>query len=209
MTTGARSIRAPRGTSLTCLGLASGGRAADADEQSRSRGRRAARGSGRLRRHRQGGALVAGLRRHRRIAAGARQRRDAARAVGQAGRRVPHLDPRAARAHRQCQPRAEMGRLGHVPRSRGSRADDVRADDGRQLDLHRLAGHPAGHLRDAGRTGAAALRRHPRRPRHRHRRTGRHGRRPAARGDDERRRRARRRGGSHPHRTPAEQPLPR
>ena len=49
-----------------------------------------------------------------------------------------------------------MGDLGHVPRSRGSRPDDVRADDGRQLDLHRHAGHPAGHLRDARRSSPGA-----------------------------------------------------
>ena len=44
-----------------------------------------------------------------------------------------------------------------VPRSRRPRPDDVRADDGGQLDLHRHAGHPAGHLRDAGRASAAGI----------------------------------------------------
>ena len=34
------------------------------------------------------------------------------------------------------------------------RADHVRPDDRRQLDLHRHPGHPAGHLRDAWLTGA-------------------------------------------------------
>ena len=83
-----------------------------------------------------------------------------------------------------------------LPRSRGPRPDDVRPDDGRQLDLHRHAGHPAGHLRDARRARAPALRRHARRPPGRHRRSRRHGRRPAARRHDERRDRARRRGRS-------------
>ncbi len=45
--------------------LAAGGGAADADEQPRPRGRRAARGPGRLRRHRPRGALVGRLRRDR------------------------------------------------------------------------------------------------------------------------------------------------
>ena len=43
--------------------------------------------------------------------------------------------------------------------------DDVRPDDGRLLDLHRHAGHPAGHLRDVRRAGSPALRRHSRGPR--------------------------------------------
>ena len=43
------------------------------------------------------------------------------------------------------------------PRPRGPRPDDVRADDGRQLDLHRHAGHPAGHLRDARGAWRAAI----------------------------------------------------
>ena len=47
-------------------GLAAGSRAADADEQSRSRRRRASRRSGRLRRHGQGGAQLGGVRRDRR-----------------------------------------------------------------------------------------------------------------------------------------------
>ena len=117
--------------------------------------------------------------------------------------------PRAARADRQRQPGAALGDLGHVPRSRGQGPDDVRPDDGRQLDLHRHAGHPAGHLRDARRGGAPPLRRQPRRPGHAHRRPRRHGRRPAARGDDERRRGAGRRGGPVTRRAPAAGPLPR
>ena len=52
----------------------------------------------RLRRHRARGALVGGLPRDRRDAAPARGRRDAARAVRQAGRRLPHARAGAARA---------------------------------------------------------------------------------------------------------------
>ena len=142
-------------------------------------------------------------------AARARRRRDAAGAVGQAGRRLPHPRRRAARADRQRQPGAGVGDLGDVPRSRGSRPDDVRPDDRRQLDLHRHAGHPAGHLRDAGGAGGAPLRRHAGRPAHRHGRSRRHGRRPAAGGDDERRRGAGRRGRSGADRPPPGHALPR
>ena len=48
----------------------------------------------------------------------ARRRRDAAGAVGQAGRRVPHACGRAARADRQLQPRAALGELGAFQRAR-------------------------------------------------------------------------------------------
>ena len=41
-----------------------------------------------------------------------------------------------------------------------SRPDDVRPDDGRQLDLHRHAGDFAGNLRDFRRRGEAPFRRH-------------------------------------------------
>ncbi len=61
---------------------------------------------------------------------------------------------RAARAHRQRQPGARLGELGRVPPPRRPGPDDVRADDGRQLDLHRHAGHPAGHLPDVRRRRA-------------------------------------------------------
>ncbi len=47
----------------------------------------------------------------------ARGRRDAARAVGQAGRRVPHPRGRAARADRQLEPRAGTGRPGTISTS--------------------------------------------------------------------------------------------
>ena len=120
--------------------------------------------------------------------------RDAARAVRQAGRRVPHARVGAARAHRQLEPRRRLGDLARVPPARGARPHHVRPDDRRILDLHRHAGHPAGHVRDLrARVAAQAVRRHPRRHAHPHRRRRRHGRRAAARRHDERGRRADRR----------------
>ena len=55
------------------------------------------------------------------------------------------------------------------------------------LDLHRHAGHPAGDLRDVRRGGGEAVRRHAGRHDHADRGPGRDGRRAAAGGDDERR----------------------
>ena len=75
--------------------VADRGAAAHADEQPRPRQRRAPRGPRRLRRHRQGGAQLGGVRRDRALAARPRGRRDAARAVGQAGRH--HADARSGR----------------------------------------------------------------------------------------------------------------
>jgi hypothetical protein len=69
-----------------------------------------------------------------------------------------------------------------------TRADDVRADDRRLLDLHRQPGDPAGHLRDVCGCGSQALRRLARRPAGGHRRARRHGRRAAACDHNERRR---------------------
>ena len=123
----------------------------------------------------------------------ARGRRDAARAVRQAGRRVPHPRGCAARADRQLEPRAGLRDLGPFPRARSQGAHDVRPDDGRLVDLHRLAGHRPGHLRDLRRGRAAALRRRPRRPLDPDRRPRRHGRGAAARRDDGGRLDARRR----------------
>ncbi len=69
-------------------------------------------------------------------------------------------DPRvgAARAHRQRQPGRRLGQLGRVSPPRRPGADHVRPDDGRLLDLHRHAGHPAGHLPDLRRRRREALR---------------------------------------------------
>ena len=161
--------------------LADRGAAAHAHEQPRPRGRRAARRPGRLRRHRQGGAVVGRVRRDRADADHAGRRRDAAGPVGQAGRRADDARVGAARADRQLEPRRRLGDLAGVPPARAARADDVRADDGRLVDLHRHAGDPAGHLRDAGRGRREAVRRDARRHADRDRRLRRHGRRAAAR----------------------------
>ena len=87
---------------------------------------------------------------------------DAAGAVGQAGRRLPHACRCPARAG---SPNSNIvphwATLGAFRRSRPQGPDDVRADDGGLLDLHRQPGHRAGHLRrrswrSAGATTAAA-----------------------------------------------------
>ena len=111
--------------------------------------------------------------------------------------------------HRQLEPRRRLGELGRVPPPRGARADDVRPDDRRVVDLHRHPGHPAGHLRDLRRGRRQALRRHARRHDHADRRARRHGRRAAARRHDERRRRDLRRGRPLAHRAPHRARLPR
>jgi hypothetical protein len=51
-----------------------------------------------------------------------------------------------ARADRQFQPRAQLGELGAFQRTRPQGAGHVRPDDGGLVDLHRHAGHRAGHL---------------------------------------------------------------
>ena len=91
----------------------------------------------------------------------------------------------AARPHRELAARPALGDLGRVPPARGRGSDDVRPDDGRQLDLHRYAGDPPGDVPDVRSGGRAALRlggsQRPDDPDGRSRRDGR---RAAARGDD-------------------------
>ena len=189
-------IRAARGTAADRPVVADRGAAADADEQPRPRERREPRGARRLRRLRQGRARLAVVRRPGADPGDARRRRDDARAERPPRRGLPHPRVGAAGAHRQLQPGRRLGQLGGVPPPRAPRADDVRPDDGRLLDLHRHPGHPPGHLRDVRRRGREArdggghrrgrlAGRHD----HPHRRARRDGRRPAARGHDERRRR--------------------
>ena len=180
-------------------GLAAGGRAAHADEQPGSGGRRGSGSAHRLRRRRQGGAQLGVLRHHRAHPAPPQGRRDAARAERQARRRV--RDPRdgAARAHRQRQPGRRLGQLGRVPPAGRARAHHVRADDRRLVDLHRHAGHPAGHVPDVRRRRAEALRQRPGRQAGADGRPRRHGRRAAAGRHHGRRRRALRGGRPAPH----------
>ena len=162
-------------------------------EQPRSRGGRAARGPDRLRRQRQGGAQLGLL---RRIVETLRRLENDETLLVQSGKpvgvfRTHDEAPRVLIAN--AQPGAALGHLGRVPPPRGAGPDDVRPDDGRLVDLHRHAGHPAGHLRDLRRVRPPALRRHAGGPAGRDRRARRHGRRAAAGGDDERRRVPRRR----------------
>ena len=92
----------------------------------------------------------------RALPARAGRRRDAPRPEREAGRRLPDAPGRPARADRERPARAALGDVGRVPAPRGRWADDVRADDGRQLDLHRHAGDPPGHVPDVrGRRGDA------------------------------------------------------
>ena len=180
--------------------MAPGGRPAHADEQPRPRGRRAARRSGRLRRHGARGPELGSLRRHRGVTARARSRRDARRAVGQAGGGLPHASLGAPRRHRQRAARARLGDLGELPRPGAPGSHDVRPDDGRLVDLHRHPGHPAGHLRDVGLARAAPLRQRPADATRGHGWPGWHGRSAAAGRHDERRRGPGRRGRWHAHR---------
>ena len=138
-----------------------------------------------------------------------RGRRDAARAVGQAGRRDAHPRVGAARADRQLQPGRRLGELGGVPPARGAGPDDVRPDDGRVVDLHRHPGHPAGHVRDLRGGRRQEVRRHAGRHDHADRRPRRHGRRPAARRHHERRRRDLHRRRPVADHAPHRAPLPR
>ena len=156
----------------------------DDPEQPRPGSRRASRQARRLRRHRQGRAQLGSLR-HDSLGAEAPQgRRVAARAVRKARRRFPHARGCAARPDRELESRAALGDLGAFPRARPQGIDDVRPDDGGLLDLHRLAGHRAGHVRNLRRLRAHAFRRRCARTLDPDRGARRHGRRAAARGDD-------------------------
>ncbi len=204
-----RPLLDPRteGHRAQCPLVADRGPAAHASEQPRPRGGREARGADRLRRLRPRGAKPRGAARARPLAARARARRDAARPERQARRRLPHPSRRTARPDRERDARPALGDLGRVPPPRGARADDVRADDRRELDLHRHPGDPAGHLPDLRRRGCAALRGgRPRRAHRAHRRARRHGRRAAARRLDAERGHALRRGRPGADRAPRSRP---
>ena len=140
-----RIVRAPRGAQLNAKSWQTEGAAADADEQPRSGGGGAARRTSssmaaRAERRATGIAfdrIVAALK-----ALGGR--RDAARPVRQAGRRLPDPRRRAARADRQLQSGRRAGRPGTFQRARAQGPDDVRPDDRGLVDLYRLAGHHRG-----------------------------------------------------------------
>lgn len=52
---------------------------------------------------------------------------------------LPHARRCPPPSDRELEPRPEVGDVGRVPAPRGARADDIRPDDGRLLDLHRDA----------------------------------------------------------------------
>ena len=206
---GPRPVRAARGTELNCLGWPQ--EAAyrmmhnnlDPEVAERPDDLVVYGGTGRA------GAQLGRVRRDGAHVDHVAGRRDDAGAVGQAGRRVPHPRVGAAGAARQQQPGARVGHLGRVPPPRGDGPDDVRPDDRRLVDLHRHAGHPAGHLRVLRRDRPPQVRRQPGRHDHPDRRPGRHGRCAAAGGHDERRRGAVRRRRSDAGAAPPRDALPR
>ena len=144
--------------------MAAGGGAAHAHEQPRSRRGRAPRRAGGVWRDGQGGAQLGRVRRDRRVRCA--RSRTTRRCSCRAASRWP-CSARTRGAPRvliaNCEPRRPLGDVGAFPRARAARAHDVRPDDRRLVDLHRLAGHRAGHVRDLRRRGAHALRRLARR----------------------------------------------
>ena len=105
--------------------------------------------------------LVAGLPRDRRERCGgsATTRRCSCRAGRPVGVFRTHaMAPRVLLANSLLVP--DWADWATFRRARGGRADDVRPDDRRLVDLHRHPGHRAGHLRDVRRRRGAALRRH-------------------------------------------------
>ena len=124
-------------------------------EQPRPGSGRTPAGPGRLRRARPGRPQLGIFRRHPRVAQEPGRRRDPAGAIRQAGGGLQDPPGRAARPDRQLQPGAALGHLGALRRAGRPGSDHVRPDDRRFVDLHRHAGHPAGHLRDLWRAGQA------------------------------------------------------
>ena len=109
---GPRTVRAPRGTELSCRGWQQEAALRmlmnnlDPDVAERPEDLVVYGGTGRAARSWEAFDAIV------RDAALAGRRRDPARAIRQAGRRVPHARRRAARADRQLQPGAALGRLG-------------------------------------------------------------------------------------------------
>ena len=190
--------------------VADGSAAADASQQPRPRGRGEAGGADRLWRLGQGGAEPRGAQGACPLPPGSRGGRDPARPERQAGRRLPHAPRCAARPPRELAPRPALGDLGGVPAARSARTDDVRADDCRELDLHRHPGNPPGHVPDLRRSRGEALRlARPEREDDPHGRAWRNGRRAAPRRDDGGRRDPLHRDRPSPDRAPARDAVPR
>ena len=70
---------------------------------------------------------------------------------------LSHARDGAAGDHRQLEPGGQVGQLGALQRAGPQGPDDVRPDDGGELDLHRHAGNFAGNLPDFCRAGGKAL----------------------------------------------------
>ncbi len=141
------AVQAPRGPVLNCKRLASGSRASLPDEQSRSGRRRKTGRSDRLRRRRQSRAQLGLLSTRSCVSCDALENDETlAGAIRQTRRRFSHARIRAASFDRQLKSCRRVGQLGTLSRTRTPRPDDVRPDDGRQLDLHRHAGHRSGHV---------------------------------------------------------------
>ncbi len=189
MSNGARQpIRAPRGTELTCKGWQQEAALRmlmnnlDPEVAERPEDLIVYGGSGKAARDWDSFQRIV------RNLAGAGGRRDAADSIRQAGRGVPHPSGRAPGALGQFQLGPGVGHVGGILAAGVHGLDHVRADDGRQLDLHRHARHFAGDLRDLRRVRGAAFRRYPQRPLGVDGRLRRHGRRPAFGHHHERRR---------------------
>ncbi len=190
-------------------GLAPGGGAALLAEQSRSGGGRRPREPGRLWGTRESRPQPGSTRRHRPLSDRARERRDPAGPVGQAGRSARHSSARPPGSHRQFPVGARVGDMGSLLGTRSGRFDHVRPDDGRLVDLHRHTGHPAGHLSNLCCDCRTALRRIVGRHDHPHRRSRRDGGCPAFGGDSQRWSRDRRRYRSFPAAAKARDRIPR
>ena len=159
--TGARKVTAPRGTTLRCKGWAQEAALRmlmnNLDPEVAER----PRGPGGLRRHRQGGARLARLRRDR--ARTASDLGDDETLLVQSGKAVGVLQaPTPTRRACSSPTRTSCPHWAtweHFWELEKARPHDVRADDRGLVDLHRHAGHLAGHLRDLRVGGAGPLRR--------------------------------------------------
>ena len=128
---------------------------------------------------------------------------------GKAGRCVSHAPGCTARADRQLESGTALGELGALRRAGPQGFDDVRADDRGLVDLHRLARHRPGYLRDVLRGRSPALRRRAFRKVDSHLWIGWHGWGATARRRARRCLRVGRRVSGRPHRFSAAHALPR
>src|SRR5262252_11128395 len=94
----------------------------------------------------EGGQELGRLRRNCEVFEKPGQRRDAAYPIGKTSGDLQDLGIRPQGTHIECYDRAQVGRLGLFPGVGGKRPDDVRADDGWELDVHRNPGNTPGNL---------------------------------------------------------------